>query len=71
MGNPFFLLFFLNIGRNCLKKNRIKIWAFTFQICFWNQFLTLESGQTENAQICVFVYFPFNHFGQYLKKKSN
>ena len=46
-----------------------------------NQFLTLGSGQTENTQIRVFVYFWFDHFpkskknverfGQYLKKYKN
>ena len=43
-----------------LKK--IEIWVFSFQFCFQNQFSTSKSGQTENTQICVFVYFPFDHF---------
>ena len=41
---------------------RIEIWTFSFQICFGNKFWTLGSGQTENTQIRVFVYFPFDHF---------
>ena len=44
------------------KKFRIEIWAFCFQICFWNQFLTLGSGQNENTQIRIFVYFLFDYF---------
>ena len=43
----------------------MKIWTFSFQICFWNQFWTLGSGQTENMQICVFVYFQFDHFPKF------
>ena len=62
MGNPFFDFFF-NIDRNSSQtKFRIELWAFSFQVCFRNQFSTLGSGQTENTQICVFVYFPFDHF---------
>ena len=36
--------------------------AFSFQICFQNQFLTSGSGQTENTQIRIFAYFQFDHF---------
>ena len=61
-GKSIFWLF-LNIVRNSSRKKfRIEIWTFSFQICFRNQFLTLESGQTENTQIRVFVYFPLDHF---------
>ena len=31
----------------------MKICHFSFEICFWNQFLTSESGQTENTQIRI------------------
>ena len=55
-----FLTFF-NIDPNSSKKNRIEIWILSFQICFRNQFWTLGSGQTENTQIRVFLYFPFDH----------
>ena len=44
------------------KKFRILIPTFSFQICFWNQFLTLGSGQTENMQRRVFAYFQLDHF---------
>ena len=40
----------------------IWIGTFSFQICFRNQFWISGSGQTENAQILVFAYFPFEHF---------
>ena len=53
-------LFFLLIDQNFSKKKfRIEIKAFSFQICFKNQFSTLRSGQTENTQIHVFAYFSF------------
>ena len=32
------------------------------QICFRYQFWTSGSGKTENMQIHVFAYFPFDHF---------
>ena len=48
MVNPFLDYF---TDQNSLKKFRIEIWRFSFQICFWNQFLTLGSGQPENPQI--------------------
>ena len=60
MGNPIFD-FFLNTDRNATQKFTIEIWTFSFHICFRNQFLTLGSGQTENTQIHVFVYFQFDH----------
>ena len=44
------------------KKFRIKMWTFSFQTCFRNQFPTSGSGQTEDTQIHVFVYFLFYHF---------
>jgi hypothetical protein len=45
------------IDPNHLKiKIRIKICAFSFKICFRNQFLTLGSGKTEITQILVFAY---------------
>ena len=54
---------FLNTDRNASKKNfRIETWTFLFQICFKNQFLTSESGQTENTRIREYVYFQFDHF---------
>ena len=52
-------LTFSNTDQNApQKKFRIEIWIFSFEICLKNQFLTLGSGQTENTQIRVFVYFP-------------
>ena len=39
----------------------LEYWTKLFNIFFW-------SGQTENTQICVFVYRPFVHF---LKSKTN
>ena len=60
MGNPFFD--FLNYWAKRLKKIRIEIWTFSFQICFQNQFLTSGSGQTENTQVRIFAYFQFDHF---------
>ena len=57
------LLTFSNTDRNIPKKKfRIEIWIFWFEICFKNQFSTSGSGETENTQIRVFVYFPFDHF---------
>ena len=53
---------FLILTKTLPKKFRIEIWAFSFQICFRNHFSTLGSGQTENTQIRVFVYFLFDHF---------
>ena len=44
------------------KKFRIVILTFSFEICFWNQFSTSGSSQTENTQIRVFAYFQFDHF---------
>ena len=61
MGNPF-LIFFKYWPKRLKKKIRIEIWTFSFQICFRNQFKTLGSGQTENTQVRVFVYFPLDHF---------
>ena len=40
----------------------MEIWRFTFEICFRNPFSPSGSGQTENTQIRVFAYFPFDHF---------
>ena len=61
MGKPFF--YFFQYWPKLFKKEfRIEIWAFSFQICFRNQFLTSGSGQTKNTHLRVFVYFPFNHF---------
>ena len=56
---PFYIL-----TETLQKKFRIEIWIFAFLICFWHQFSTLGSGQTETekTQIRVFVYFPFDHF---------
>ena len=59
MGNSFFDFF--KYWPKRFKRICIEIWTFSFQICFRNQFWTLESGQTENTQICVFVYFQFDH----------
>ena len=43
------------------KKNRIEIWTFSFQICFWNQFLTLGSGQTKNyANTTAECYYNYH-----------
>ena len=44
------------------KKIRIEIWRFSLQICFWDPFLTLGSGQTENPQIRVFADFLIDYF---------
>ena len=41
---------FFSTEQNAKQKIRIEVWTFSFQICFWNQFLTLQSGQTENTQ---------------------
>ena len=56
-----FLDFFKIRTETFQKKIKIEIWTFLSQICFRNQFLTLESGQTENKQIRVFAYFQFQH----------
>ena len=60
MENQFFGVFLLT--ETLQKQIRIELWTFSFQICFWNQFSTSGSGQTENTQIPVFFYFPFDHF---------
>ena len=56
-GQSIFLTF-LNIGRNSSTKNfRIKIWTFSFQICFRNQFLTSEVVKLKirkYAYLCIF-----------------
>ena len=58
IGNQF-LDFFLNTHRNAPKKKfRIEIWTFSFQICFQNQLLTLESANTQNTRICIFSVWP-------------
>ena len=46
------------------SKNDIwsKIWIFSFQICFRNQFWTSGSVQTENTRIRTYVDFQFDHF---------
>ena len=59
MGNPFFDFFLILTER---KKNILEIGTFSFQICFCNQYWTSGSGQTENTQIRVYVYFLFDHF---------
>ena len=41
------------MDQNSLKKIRIEIWTFSFQICFWNQFLTSRTGQTEDFEINI------------------
>ena len=41
MENPFFDCF-KYWPKFFKKKFRIKVWTFSFQICFWNQFSTLE-----------------------------
>ena len=48
MGSQKFYLYH-SWSKRYKKKSRIEIWSFLFQICFWNQFPTLGSGQTENA----------------------
>ena len=53
-----FFTFFLYWPKLFKKKFRIEIWAFSFQICFQNQFSTSGSGQTENTQIRVFLVWP-------------
>ena len=61
MGNTSFDFLF-KYWPKLFKIFRIKIWTFLFQICFWNEFWTLGSGQTENTQIRVFAYFPVDDF---------
>ena len=58
--NAFFFIYFFYIGQNSSKPNlELKyghsLFKSTFRISF-------RSGQTENTQIRVFVYFPFDHF---------
>ena len=48
--NKNFFQTFENIDTNFKKQFRIEIWTFSFQINFWNPFLTLESGQMENMK---------------------
>ena len=60
MGNPFFD--FVQYWPKLFIFFRIEMQTFSFQICFWNQFSTLGSGQTENTQIRVLEYFQFDHF---------
>ena len=58
-----FVTFFFKYQPKLFKKKfSIEILVFFFQICFWNQFLTSGSGQTENAQIRVFAYYKFDQF---------
>ena len=54
IGNQFFD-FYKILTKTLQKKFRIEILAFSFQICFWNQFSTSGSGQTKNTQIRVFA----------------
>ena len=61
-GKSIFWLFKILTETLQQKKFRIKIWTFSFQICFKNQFSTSGSGQTENTRIRVYVYFQFDHF---------
>ena len=56
------LTFWNTDGTSSKKKFRIEICTFSFEICFWNQFLTSGSGQTENTQIRIFTYFQSDHF---------
>ena len=51
----------LTMSKSLLKKFQNRN-MFSFQICFWNQFLTSGRGQTENTQILVFAYFQSDHF---------
>ena len=63
---------FFNWPKRFKKKFRIEIRTFSFQICFQNQLSTSGSFQTENTQIRMFAYFPFDHFPkQILKEKVN
>ena len=46
-----------------IQNRNMDNWTFSFfQICFGYQFWRQGSGQTENTQIRVFVYFPLDHF---------
>ena len=61
IGNQFF--YFLKYRPKRFKKKfRSEIWTFSFQICIGNRYSTSGSGQTENMQIGVYVYFPFDYF---------
>ena len=53
-------LSFFSFHRNTPKLLfRMKIWTFSFQNSFWNQFLTSGRGSTH---IRVFPYFQFDNF---------
>ena len=61
--NGKFIVFLFYVLTKTLQKIiRIVIWTFSVEICFWNQFWTSGSGQTENMQIRVFADFQFDHF---------
>ena len=51
-----FSTFFVVVDQNAPFIFTIEIWTFSFQNCFWNQFWTSGSGQTENMQLrtCIF-----------------
>ena len=65
--------YLFHIDRNSLKKKfRLEIWTFSFQICFWNKFLTSGSGQTENyanTRICVFSVWPLPEVENWFRKQ--
>ena len=46
--------------QNSLKKIRIEIWTFSYEICLRNPFLTSGNGQTENMRmrICIVSVWP-------------
>ena len=51
------IIWFFYIGRNSSKKKiRLKIWTFSFQICFQNQFWTWK-WSNRNTQMHIFGIF--------------
>ena len=60
---------FLNNYRNSSKKIIIEIWTLSFQIGFWNQFLTSGSGKTKNMQIRVFLVWPLPDVWNWFQKQ--
>ena len=50
MGNPFLKKKIVMI-KTLKKEFRKEIWTFSFKICFWNQFRTSGSDQTEITPI--------------------
>ena len=62
MGNNFFYFFLFEYGPKLFKKNRIEIWTFLLQICFWNQFWTLGSVQLKISKYSYLRIFRLTTF---------